>query len=536
MWTKKWWFRIFQAVVGTVLLTELLLVTVPAQASSWWDSAWNYRMKLTFANGTITENITNSLVTATLNSTNLDFSLARSDGYDIRFVDADDATNLKYFRASYNATAETADFIFQVPQIDASSDTDYVWMYYGNADASDGENKAFTNDVVLNDPLWSSRLSSSPFDSVDSYSHSNTVTGATWGLQGRTFAGGDDYISIPYIFYGHSGFAWANGTGGIISLNRDDGLGYMTFGMINSTTLRLAIHNGSNNVNLDATVTANWHFTGYSYGAGGMVIYSDGAVANSNADTRMPYNTTHTHSRIGHAGWAGAFASFTGIIGEAAIYGSIPSITKQLQYYLATKWRYLGGTPYITYGSAEFIPLAAPVNFTAAVGGGGIQLTWEHGQYASNITIRRGTTGYPTIITDGSLVYSGNLTSYIDTNVDSGDVNVYYYTAWGQRSTGAYLENYVQDNIGGSNMTLIANALSVDLIPLLVVIGITALAFWRRDLFLYLIATPVAIMGGLNWYENHPTDFGLVLAVVMGAIGIYSLFKVIENLIERVKG
>ncbi len=179
-----------------------------------------------------------------------------------------------------------------------------------------------------------------------------------------------------------------------------------------------------------------------------------------------------------------------------------------------------------------------PLNFTVIyVDATTANITWTKPGTAVNTHIRVKFGDYPSSISDGYLVYSGTSENITDANLYlEENAGTLYYSAWSENATGDYSSEYATDDLENPLMTLIANALSVDLIPLLVIIGITALAFWRRDLFLYLIATPVAIMGGLNWYENHPTDFGLVLAVVMGAIGIYSLFKVVENLIERVKG
>lgn len=49
---------------------------------------------------------------------------------------------------------------------------------------------------VLNAPLWHPLLSKSPFITRDPLQSSCAVTGATWGLQGRTFAVGN-YIDVP---------------------------------------------------------------------------------------------------------------------------------------------------------------------------------------------------------------------------------------------------------------------------------------------------------------------------------------------------
>jgi len=49
--------------------------------------------------------------------------------------------------------------------------------------------------LVLYLPLY--ELDGASFMSRDAYGHLCTVTGATWGIQGRSFDGVDDYIEIP---------------------------------------------------------------------------------------------------------------------------------------------------------------------------------------------------------------------------------------------------------------------------------------------------------------------------------------------------
>lgn len=73
------------------------------------------------------------------------------------------------------------------------------------------------------------------------------------------------------------------------------------------------------------------------------------------------------------------------------------------------------------------------------------------------------------------------------------------------------------------------------LLHLIVVGALSSLAYWRRDILLYLLAVPAPIMLGFEWYETYPTNLGMVIAVSIGAIGLYSFYKVVENLIERIR-
>ena len=60
-------------------------------------------------------------------------------GYDLRFVAADGVTLLSYERESFAVVAGEASGIFWV-KTDVATTGTYIWCYYGNPDATDGEN------------------------------------------------------------------------------------------------------------------------------------------------------------------------------------------------------------------------------------------------------------------------------------------------------------------------------------------------------------------------------------------------------------
>ena len=105
-------------------------------------SEWHYKKQLTFNNGSRNENLDNFPVLVHLTSTNFNFANAQSDGRDIRFFDADGTTPLSYEIESWNATAQQAHVWVKVPRINASSNTDSIWMEYGNPAATDAQSPA----------------------------------------------------------------------------------------------------------------------------------------------------------------------------------------------------------------------------------------------------------------------------------------------------------------------------------------------------------------------------------------------------------
>ncbi len=109
-------------------------------ASYWWNTDWLYRKKLTFDNSAQAENLASFPVIVKLTSSNFDFTKTQSSGQDLRFVDSDNSTELKYEIEYWDSSGQTAIIWVKVPQIDASSATDFIYMYYGNTGASDSQN------------------------------------------------------------------------------------------------------------------------------------------------------------------------------------------------------------------------------------------------------------------------------------------------------------------------------------------------------------------------------------------------------------
>ena len=70
-----------------------------------------------------------------LNSGNFHFLETQSSGQDLRFFDDDHETELQYFIDTFSRSQRDAVAWIKVPQIDAGSATDHIWMYYSNFDA-----------------------------------------------------------------------------------------------------------------------------------------------------------------------------------------------------------------------------------------------------------------------------------------------------------------------------------------------------------------------------------------------------------------
>jgi hypothetical protein len=68
----------------------------------------------------------------------IDYTLMQPDGEDLRFVDADGATVLPHEIEDWNPGGVSWVWV-KVPRVDGGSANDFIWMYYGNQAASDGQ-------------------------------------------------------------------------------------------------------------------------------------------------------------------------------------------------------------------------------------------------------------------------------------------------------------------------------------------------------------------------------------------------------------
>jgi len=109
--------------------------------NDWWDTDWLYRRKITFDNLSQTENLLSFPVLIYLNNSNFDFTKAQAGGGDVRFTNEAQGTEvLDYEIESWDSIAEKAYIWVKVPQIDANSNADSIWVYYGNSAVSTTQN------------------------------------------------------------------------------------------------------------------------------------------------------------------------------------------------------------------------------------------------------------------------------------------------------------------------------------------------------------------------------------------------------------
>jgi hypothetical protein len=169
------------------------------EVNKWWNSGWQYRKKLTFDNIGQSEDLVNFPVLVNLSTSNFDYLKTKLDGTDLRFIDMDGDTELKYHIEDWNTSGSSYVWV-NVTQIDSSSSTDYIWMYYGNSGALDVQDVSGTYDASYVG-VW--HLNETSGNALDSTSNDNDGTesgGVIYNSPGKmdgsmTFDGSDDVIN-----------------------------------------------------------------------------------------------------------------------------------------------------------------------------------------------------------------------------------------------------------------------------------------------------------------------------------------------------
>ncbi len=209
----------------------------------------------------------------------------------------------------------------------------------------------FSN-LVLYLPLWHSNLEPSPFTSRDSYGHTCTVTGATWGSTGRTFDG-NDVISVAHnaVFNITTALtieAWIKLTDVLayryIASKDTTGSGYNVpfdfrvdittgtlFGRIGDGAAALNSINGGTNLN-----DALYHHVVFEYDTSYLYLFKDGASDATPVSKTITPTTNSIDISIGY--WQGLW--MIGAIGEIRIYNRALTAQEIKESYSANLWRF----------------------------------------------------------------------------------------------------------------------------------------------------------------------------------------------------
>ena len=168
-------------IVNVFVALGMLLTTDHTFAK--WNSAWKERINVvldTSAAGVATKSTVSQIVVPVrLHTGNFEFAKAKADGSDLRFIAADDKTELAYQIEYFDPTNELAVVWVTIPSLLPNAADQKIFLYYGNPDATPAtlSGSAFDSSAlaIVHGPNPSGAL-------VDSSQSKSTVAGV--GISG----------------------------------------------------------------------------------------------------------------------------------------------------------------------------------------------------------------------------------------------------------------------------------------------------------------------------------------------------------------
>lgn len=133
-------------------LLLILLTLFPAMASAWWNPDWGYKKKISFDTKKMQQEGVkipeDAFALVRLHTGNfVNFVELAEKGKDIRVMSGDDATPLKFYIEKIDPVNEMAFIWVKLPKEMAVDPEPAIWLYYGNAEAVDGQDAANSFDV-----------------------------------------------------------------------------------------------------------------------------------------------------------------------------------------------------------------------------------------------------------------------------------------------------------------------------------------------------------------------------------------------------
>lgn len=131
------------------LLVGLLGLSLSTSVFAAWNKDWATQQKITIDTANIKEAVNQAPVLVRLHSGNFDFTGANVDGADLRFIAADDKTELKFSLEKYDAVNELAVAWVVLPQVSAANKDLSISVYTGNEGAKSASDGQALNDSAL---------------------------------------------------------------------------------------------------------------------------------------------------------------------------------------------------------------------------------------------------------------------------------------------------------------------------------------------------------------------------------------------------
>jgi hypothetical protein len=333
--------------------------------TTWWNASWLNRKKISFNNSAASGNLTDFPVLVSLNSGSIDYSKIQNSGQDIRFIDSD-GTQLSYEIEKWDESGTSLVWV-KVPQIDAASVTDYIWMYYNNSGASDGQGSTgvWDSNYKAIYHLGNGTILSAADSTINA--KNGTIGNATAAAGqidgGGSFNGTNAYVSLPTIASSNNtAYTWSAWVKGAAQSDRriyaedstSSGNPFVGIGSGSSNTskARIFIRNDNNTTALNVESTGvvfdnTWHHLVWVDNNGSYKFYIDG-VQDATSGTYTKVSKTFNQAEIGRHNAGNSPGSF---FGGTIDQVEVSSVARNTDWILA---EYKNGlATFSTYGAEE---------------------------------------------------------------------------------------------------------------------------------------------------------------------------------------
>ncbi len=194
------------------ILTVFFLIFLTTSVSAWWDSDWSNKQRLTLSTSSLSNDVTSDQpIMVKIDSTDTDFwNNVLSDGRDVRFIAADDLTELVYHFEKFDSVGDEMIAWVKVTDTFSSSSDMNIFMYYNNPTAVDNQNESGTYTSSYQQVYHLGEASGTLFDSTSNDRNSTAQQLTAYQAAGKIGDAADfeygvvDYIDVPKWSFGNS--------------------------------------------------------------------------------------------------------------------------------------------------------------------------------------------------------------------------------------------------------------------------------------------------------------------------------------------
>jgi biopolymer transport protein ExbB len=276
------------------LVLSLLAGLLPTSSFAEWNADWANHNKITINTAGVTVSQSQFPVVVRLHSGNFDFSAAKPDGSDLRFIASDDKTELKFHIEKYDAVNELAVIWVQLPKVDPAEKDAHFFVYSGNEKAIASADAKLTWDSATVAAFHFAEKTLLQDSSANALSASGEVGVQKSALIGEAALFSGKPLSIPAIpsLKASSAFTWsawikpANITQISSLLSLDKGLNLKTDG------LKLTLNVGASNVSGGELKAAVWQHVALTLDGAKANLYINGVSVASGEVSQQMFHPT----------------------------------------------------------------------------------------------------------------------------------------------------------------------------------------------------------------------------------------------------